>query len=226
MVNPIVWASLQLRFLMFSVFFRKWLIAVLLGVLMPVLAWAANLRVVHIGDSHVFSKIFPRSAHTRLNQRLGGGVTYQQVSKPGAYLADFLNQRSVNRVAAMNPNLIVVSIGTNESYAPNFDAPKFRADMRRFMAMYKPICKAIVFTTMPGNYKHGRINPKGRQIADIQMSMAGDLGYWAYDLYAAAGPAYWRNGGMMDRRGVHFNAKGYSLQGQMLGDWIADNVMG
>lgn len=205
--------------------FGKWLVTTVLCGLLPVFVWAGNLRVVHLGDSHVWSKIFPRAAHTRLRQRLGNAVSYQHVAKPGAYLADFLNQRSVNKVAAMNPNLLVVSIGTNESYAPNFDALKFRADMRRFMAMYRPVCRAILFTTMPGNYKNGRVNPKARQIADIQMSLANELGYWAYDLYSVAGPVYWRQGGMMDRRGVHFNAKGYSQQGVMLGDWIADNVM-
>ncbi len=204
---------------------KKGLLVVFLCSLLPMLSWADNLRVVHLGDSHVWSKIFPRAAHARLRQRLGNGVSYQHVAKPGAYLADFLNQRSVSKVAAMNPNLLVVSIGTNESYAPNFDAPKFRADMRRFMAMYRPVCRAILFTTMPGNYKNGQVNPKGRQIADIQMALAKELGYWSYDLYGAAGPAYWRKGGMMDRRGVHFNARGYSQQGTMLGDWIADNVV-
>ncbi|MBR7069020.1 MAG: hypothetical protein IKI30_01045 [Oxalobacter sp.] len=204
---------------------KRWLWIVVLCGLLPLLSWAENLRVVHLGDSHVWSKIFPRAAHARLRQRLGGGVSYQHIAKPGAYLADFLNQRSVNKVAALSPNLLVVSIGTNESYAPNFDAPKFRADMRRFMAMYRPVCRAILFTTMPGNYKKGQVNPKGRQIADIQIALAKELGYWVYDLYGAAGPVYWRRGGMMDRRGIHFNAKGYSQQGTMLGDWIVDNVM-
>ncbi len=204
---------------------KKWLFVVMFCGLSPVLSWAGSLKVVHLGDSHVWSRIFPRAAHTRLRQRLGNNVSYQHIAKPGAYLADFLNQRSVNKVAAMNPNLLVVSIGTNESYAPNFDAPKFRADMRRFMTMYRPVCRTILFTTMPGNYKNGRVNPKARQIADIQMSLANELGYRVYDLYGAAGPVYWRQGGMMDRRGIYFNAKGYSQQGIMLGNWIADHIV-
>ena len=206
--------------------FKKYfagLLFVLFG-MMALSASAYDLRVVHLGDSHVAGKIFPRATHSRLTQRFPNKVTYQFVAKPGAYLADFLNQRTLNRVAAMKPNLLVVSIGTNESYAPNFNQAKFRADLRRFMHMYSPVCRAIVFSTPPGNYRNGQINPKGRLVANIQKELAGPLGYWVYDLYGAAGPAYWRNGGMMDRQGVHFNARGYSQHGQMLGDWIASNV--
>ncbi len=207
--------------------FKKWIAGVLfiLFGMMAVSASAYDLNVVHIGDSHVWSKIFPRAAHSRLRQRLPNKVSYQWVAKPGAYLADFLNQGSLNKVAAMKPNLIVVSIGTNESYAPNFNQAKFRADMRRFMTMYTSVCPAIVFSTPPGNYKNGQINPKGKLVADILKELAGPLNYWVYDLYGAAGPAYWRNGGMMDRRGVHFNVQGYTRHGVMLGDWIADNVI-
>lgn len=206
--------------------FKKWFARVLFVLfgMMALSASAYDLRVVHIGDSHVSSKIFPRATHSRLRQRFPNKVSYQMVAKPGAYLADFLNQQTLNRVAAMKPNLLVVSIGTNESYAPNFNQAKFRADLRRFMAMYSPVCPAVVFSTPPGSYKNGQINPKGKLVADIQKEMAGPLNYWVYDLYGAAGPAYWRNGGMMDGRGVHFNVRGYSQHGMMLGDWIVDNV--
>ena len=93
--------------------------------------------------------------------------------------------------------------------------------LERFVAMYRGCCREILLTTLPGNYKHGRLNPLNSVVADTQLWYAKSRGIPVWDVYHAVGPAYWRANGMMDRQGVHFTGRGYAMQGRMLGQAIA-----
>jgi lysophospholipase L1-like esterase len=197
-----------------------WVVLLVLVLLVCQASSAAPFKVVHIGDSHVAGRTFPDAAGATLRQLAGADVSYRHLGKNGATIDYFLDSRVAGRVAAMAPDLLVVSVGTNESYG-RFDPQVYVGKLERFVAMYRGCCREILLTTLPGNYKHGRLNPLNSVVADTQLWYAKSRGIPVWDVYHAVGPAYWRANGMMDRLGVHFTGRGYAMQGRMLGQAIA-----
>ena len=177
--------------------------------------------VVHIGDSHVAGKTFPKAAGEEMRRIIGQTVSYRHLGKNGATIDYFLDPKVAARVAALKPDLLVVSLGTNESYG-RFVPEQYVRKLDRFLGMYGQSCGEILFTTLPGNYRHGRLNPMNSVVADTQVWYAKIRGIPVWDIYHAIGPVYWRSNGMMDRQGVHFTGAGYSMQGRMLGQAIAE----
>ena len=74
-----------------------------------------TVRIVHIGDSHVRGHIYPQTTGTRLTETFGA-VSYIDKGVNGATCLTFTHPDRIAEIAALKPELLILSFGTNESH--------------------------------------------------------------------------------------------------------------
>ena len=207
-----------------------------------------SVRVVQIGDSHVRGHVLPVAVRRKLESAWGGeamvnapinyhtsalaqetginGFVFHAMGKNGATLSYYMDEGVQREIARLNPDLLIVSLGTNESHAP-FDATSYKAQLDRFTARMKELCPNITFllTTPPGSYRRRMPNRVGGVVASCQRSYGASNGIAVWNLYEIVGGDVracmnWRGARMMARDGVHYTHEAYNLQGNLLGEAI------
>ena len=189
-----------------------------------------TVRVVHVGDSHVRGHIFPDTVGALL-QQVFPRLFYRDFGINGAFCFTFTREDRVKAIAAMKPDLLILSFGTNEShnYRYNTDAHYRQMDeLVRMLREYLPDTP-ILMTTPPGSYERlgrgrrrtYRINPRTEAAARTIVRYADANGLAVWDLYNTAGGASraclnWQEAGLMRPDHVHYLPAGYALQGRLL----------
>ena len=74
-----------------------------------------TVRIVHIGDSHVRGHIYPQTTGARLIETFGA-VSYIDKGVNGATCLTFTHPDRIAEIAALKPELLILSFGTNESH--------------------------------------------------------------------------------------------------------------
>ena len=136
------------------------------------------------------------------------------------------------QASALNPRLIIISLGTNEAFGGIFDKQKIVATMDSLVCGLKKACPEAVFllTTPVESYKTSYHKRKKYQaphprIAEMSAIIVGyarerHIAYW--DLFAITGgkgsAAKWLAEGYFARDKVHFTSAGYRLQGELFNE--------
>lgn len=207
-----------------------------------------SVRVVQIGDSHVRGHVFPAALRRKLESAWGNeamvpatityhtsalaqetgrnGFIFHAMGKNGATLSYFMDEAVMRDIARLKPDMLIVSVGTNESHG-NFDPATYKMQLNRFTARMRELCPGISFllTTPPGSYKRRRPNRVGGQVASCQSGYGESNGIAVWNLYEIVGGdaracMNWRLARMMARDGVHYVHEAYNLQGNLLGEAI------
>lgn len=209
------------------------------------------VRVVHIGDSHVRGHFFPGEVKYRMEQLLGcgvvyendhvfnysssgiseesgsAGVVYQVFGINGATAQTFCNPEYIMKIAALHPDLVIISFGTNESHVKRYDGTQNKNQLDLLVNMLGAYCKNVplLLTTPPGSYikykgKY-RVNPNTKLVSDVIMQYAteNDIACWnLYDIVGGQKNACdnWSRNGYMQRDRIHFTRQGYELMGLLL----------
>lgn len=165
-----------------------------------------EVRILHIGDSHL-SGGFMTSPIERALRGLSSRCLIERIGVPGATFASILKSDKMERLKTFAPDLIIVSLGTNDSYTMRFSIQMMRANIKQFISFVdskldaKPL---IVFTTPPLSYIKQRVhrrashtksgkrrarymtsysfNTSTLRASDIILSIAAEEGCAAYDL--------------------------------------------
>lgn len=121
------------------------------------------LRVVQIGDSHVAGKSFPQSLRQTLGDYLGlaelpdsgVGVYFNFFGRNGATGSHFLSDSYMQKFAEKRPDLIVLSLGTNEAHGMGY-----REDQRRNTTecFFQPASRGLSRCGNFVNYTAGRLS--------------------------------------------------------------------
>ena len=120
------------------------------------------LRVLHIGDSHVAGKSFPDALKATLVSALGKassadegqGIWFSYVGSNGATSQRFLSETYKERFAEAKPDLIVLSLGTNEAHGMGYREDLHDRQLNAFFQMLHEACPdaTVILTTPPGDY--------------------------------------------------------------------------
>lgn len=213
------------------------------------------LRVLHIGDSHVAARTFPLSVKKTLirclgeaeNADEGRGVWFSYIGRNGATSSTFLSNSYMEKIATQRPDLIILSIGTNEAHTMNYQEQVHEEQLNTFFSHLQAVCPnaVILITTPPGDYltvstvnyystksrsqrrkrRHytKRPNPMSQRCAAflVDYGHGNHLAIW--DLYTICGGkeavlSNWIANKMMRSDYIHFEPAGYELQGRLLGE--------
>lgn len=190
-----------------------------------------SVRVLHVGDSHIRGHIFPQTAGDGL-KRSFGAVSYVDMGINGAFCTTFTRTDRVQQIAAMRPDLLILSFGTNESHGRRYDPDLHYQQMDDLLRMLRESLPdvPILLTTPPGSYESFRqrrrrrsyqINPRTATAARTICRFAEARGLAVWDVYEIIGGSTraclnWQETGLMRPDHVHYMPDGYKLQGELL----------
>jgi len=142
------------------------------------------------------------------------GVTYYHFNRAEYFSA---------QLPVLRPDLIIVSLGTNEALATSTEESKFRGEVQKLLATLRKVSPeaALLLTTNPDVLRRKRYdNPANLMVRKVILEVAAEaqLGYW--DLHSLMGGRgavkNWREAGLAHTDFIHFTKEGYWLQARLL----------
>jgi lysophospholipase L1-like esterase len=147
------------------------------------------------------------------------GIIYHSIGVNGAAVISFLKcQLFEEQLNALQPDLIVLSLGANDAYGDNFDSVYFCNSYKKLLQRIKDKNPGVpILLTVPAdNYLHHRGNKNNLIVRSVLYTLAKQNGYAVYDLLTVMGGVgsmgYWYDNGMAAKDHVHFSKKGYEVQ--------------
>lgn len=206
------------------------------------------LRVLHLGDSHVAGKSLPLAVKEVLTDWLGtadsteagNSVKFTYIGSNGATSRRFLTGNYMQRIADFRPDLLIISLGTNEAHGMGYREETHTRQLDKFFetldSVYSDAC--ILLTTPPGDYlatggkgkqRVKRPNPMVSRCAANIVNYGKEHGMAVWDMNTICGGDVavrnWITAGLMRPDRVHFIPAGYALQGHLLGNAIVRTLV-
>lgn len=150
------------------------------------------------------------------------GILYHSIGVNGAKASDY-NRFPLffEQLPALKPDLVVVSLGTNESF-DKMGADAYLVQLNKFIAGVRAQCPdaAILVTTPPPSlFRRKYPNTFAAAYAKAMAMQETDANYATWDMYSEMGGLYGvpRNArrGYMSTDRVHYTKDGYEKQGKL-----------
>ncbi len=161
------------------------------------------------------------------------GVIYHTIGVNGARIDQYnLADLFWQQLPALNADLFIISLGTNEAQWDAFPATAFKKTLQVFIEKLRLASPgaSILFTTAPDSYKRRRFNTVLRDINSTLINYCNSNYIPVWDLYQITngyGSAYsWARRGLMTTDRIHFTPEGYRLQGSLLLSALAKGYNG
>ena len=156
------------------------------------------------------------------------GFYYAAIGVNGASTSSYLRcQEFVNELATIPPDLVIFSLGVNDTHSVNFSKDQFIANYDSLISLVKIASPntAILFTTVTDNYMTRRTaNKRPIKAEEAMFELMEKHKAAVYDLYAVMGgykSIYkWQKAGLAAKDKVHFNGRGYSILANLMFDAI------
>ena len=171
------------------------------------------------------SGVSPQSFYGLSVENDAPGVIYNTIGVNGARYDQYnTSQLFWQQLPALQADLYIVSMGTNEAQAISFDEGSFSKAMQTFIDKIKMISPSacILITTAVDSYRAGRPNKVLKELNDFiyRFTLAQNIPLW--DQYKVTlgygGSRNFIRLGLMQKDKVHFMRAAYELQGQLLLD--------
>lgn len=130
----------------------------------------------------------------------------------------------------VNPDLLIISLGTNEAFSPGFQEAEVKQYLNTLLVRIKAAAPhaAILLLGPPDHRMTRKSNPRISTISQIYAQVAEELDLVFWDQQKAmGGPGAifaWYQKGLATKDMVHFTPRGYQLQARLLGTAIKKNV--
>jgi lysophospholipase L1-like esterase len=154
------------------------------------------------------------------------GIIYHTIGSNGARYADYTNsQFFVQQLGLLKPDLIIISLGTNEAYSKRFSSEDFENDIKIMLSNLRQVAPDVDFLlTTPNDANRGR-RYKNPDIADAVVTIKSvarryHAAYWDfYHIMGGYGSMQkWYLKHLCQKDHVHFTVPGYLLQAQLFYD--------
>lgn len=203
-----------------------------------------QVRIVHIGDSHVRGHAFPKAVKECFERDFGGqavvhsefgyrdsgvaretglpGPIYDVVAVNGATAGRFDTPENIERVGRLRPDLVIVSFGTNEAHTWRYDMAAHRRELRLLVEDVRRVCPdaAVLLTTPPGAWRGRRrgrrVNPNTPLAVRVVGDFARDFGMALWDLYGIVGGESFAVRNWQDAGLMRRDGIHFSLEGYLL----------
>jgi lysophospholipase L1-like esterase len=191
-----------------------------------------TVRVVHIGDSHIRGHIFPQTTAALLAAAFGK-VNYRDMGVNGAFTVGFTAPERISAIAALHPDLIIISFGTNESHNRRYNSMTHYRHLTELTTLLRDSVPQalLLLTTPPGSYERKgtrrrrtyQVNARADAVTRTILRFADAYGLPVWDMYDIVGgvrraSVNWWNEKLMRPDHIHYLPAGYELQGKLLYD--------
>ena len=178
----------------------------------------------------LLSKIYLLANKSESNYSLNGlvlekdspGLVYHSIGVNGAKASDY-NKYPLffEQLPALQPDLVVVSLGTNESF-DKMAAADYKAQLNLFIQNIRaknPDACILVMTPPPSQFRRRYPNTFAADYAKAIMLQETEQNYATWDLFTEMGGLFGVNRnasrGLMSGDKVHYSKQGYELQGTL-----------
>jgi hypothetical protein len=150
------------------------------------------------------------------------GIVYHSCGINGAKYTDYNKKTNfIQQIPVLKPNIIIISLGTNESFRPDFDTLSFYKEIDTLVNNIKSISAQtkIILTTPACSFKNFKKNNNLTLVSKtiVKYAIENKLPYW--DLFEITGgensAINWKKNLLLSRDGVHYTKEGYILQGNL-----------
>lgn len=153
----------------------------------------------------------------------GSGVLYHTIGVNGAKYRHYHEaSRFAEQTAALNTDLFIISLGTNESIDYPYLDQNFSAHMDRMLNSLRarnPLAEFILVTPQAVFRKKNKPNPGILAVRDKIIQYAVENGFAFYDMYRVMGgegsATAWRENALLGADGIHLTRDGYEYQGNL-----------
>ena len=151
------------------------------------------------------------------------GIVYNTVGVNGARLSSYLRcQLFENHLQALKPDLVIISIGTNDGNTRRFDEELYYHEYIELLSKIRIAAPdaAILLTVPNDSYLFKRyINRNTEKMMHVILTLAEQYNLAVWDFYSIMGglnsAQAWYDAGLMNRDHIHFNKQGYILKGDL-----------
>lgn len=151
------------------------------------------------------------------------GITYSEVGVNGAEVKSFLRcENFTNQLATVNPDLVIVSLGTNDAYRLNFNDSIFYHYYDSLINNIQiTLPKANIILTTPGDGKRYRKTPLTENILIrnriLNLARKNNCGVWDFfNIMGGLGSInHWYLNNLTAEDFLHLNEEGYAFQGKL-----------
>ncbi len=160
------------------------------------------------------------------------GIIYHTIGSNGARYTDYTHsQYFMQQLGALNPDLVIISLGTNEAYSKRFNPDYFESDMDTMLIGIKHVAPTtdILLTTPNDAYRGHRY--KNADIADAVVTIKREAkkyhaAYWDfYHIMGGYGSMQkWYSKHLSQRDHVHFTGGGYTIQAELFYDALHKTI--
>lgn len=150
------------------------------------------------------------------------GVVYHSIGVNGAKVSSYLKCRYFKtQLKALTPDLVIISLGANDTYTKKFDASLFETQLDGLVnQIYSAAPGIALIITIPGDCYYKRKDNKtvaaGR---DVIFNLAQKYNCAVWDFYTVMGGEKsidsWLKNSMAAKDRLHFSKKGYTFQGDL-----------
>lgn len=164
------------------------------------------------------------------------GVLYNMIGVNGAEFRYYNSSvYFVEQMSVLAPDLVIISLGTNEGIHKGFNPDFFYSQMDSFVnAIRNKNPDAVFLLTTPGDSyrRSGRYkvpNPDILKIRETIIKYATEHGIAYWDLFEIMGGyksmGKWHASGLTAKDKLHFSKKGYQIQGVLLYDALIKSYL-
>ncbi len=152
------------------------------------------------------------------------GVVYNSIGINGSSLPSYLKcQLFEEQLSVVNPDLVVISIGTNDGNTRNFNRDLYKLNYDSLIQKIRNASPdaAILLTVPNDSYLYRKyINKNTAKIEEVIIELAKEHNCGVWDFYEIMGGLnsifVWQREGLAKYDKIHFNYKGYMLKGDLL----------
>lgn len=213
-----------------------------------------TVTILHLGDSHLSGGYFTRSMSAKLAAQYGDKVRFERIGVPGASYSTFSQDKYMQQIKAVEPDLVIISLGTNDSYCFKFSETEMWGNMETFFGMLRQTLEDVPFvlTTPPPSYLRRSVKVAGKnrkgskrrknryrttyhfndnteKASRLIRSYTVEHGMACFDLSAAMGgeaeTRQWLRSGLMHTDHIHYTVGGYTRHGGLVADALLGSIV-
>jgi len=134
------------------------------------------------------------------------------------------------QLQSLNPDWVIISLGTNEAYTENYKRKKFRQNLTSLIQKIRNNTDSCwILLTTPGDALHGgnTINPNNHLVGQDIINVAKEMNCSYWDFFDVMGGQHsvdsWYSSGLTAKDKLHLNKKGYLLKANLFFDAFLNN---
>ena len=151
------------------------------------------------------------------------GITYSEVGVNGAEVKSFLKCHNLApQLASVNPDLVIISLGTNDAYRINFtDSVFYNYYDSLINIVQNALPNSNILLTTPGDAKRYRKTPLTENIlirkSILKLAKKYNCGVWDFfNVMGGLGSInHWYANNLTTEDFIHLNEEGYGFQGKL-----------